>query len=76
MDSADLSRQQIEALEARVRPMLAWLSKLSSRMDHRGWSPDDRLRELAWTSRNALHDLSVELHQMRTSGMGRPSRPR
>ena len=32
MDSADLSRDQIEAVEAKVRPMLAWLTKLADRM--------------------------------------------
>jgi hypothetical protein len=76
MDSADLTRQQIEAIEARVRPMLQYLSKLGGRMDHHGWTPDDKLRLLTWAARNAMHDLGVELHELKSSGMGRAQRSR
>jgi hypothetical protein len=74
MDSAQLTRQQIEAIEARVGPMLRYLSKLGGRMDHHGWLPDDKLRLLTWAARNALHDLSVELHELKSSGVGRKPR--
>jgi hypothetical protein len=70
-----LTREQIEAVEARVRPMLAWLTKLGERMDHDGWEPDDGLRRLAWAARNAMHDLSCELHELKcNSGVGRKPR--
>ncbi len=43
-------------------------------MDRNGWLPDDRLRLLTWTARNALHDLNCELHEMKSSGVGRKPR--
>jgi hypothetical protein len=74
MDSSHLTREQIEAIEARVRLMLRYLSKLGGRMDYHGWTPDDKLRTLTWAARNALHDLACELHELKSSGVGRKPR--
>ena len=74
--SSQLTREQIEALQAKLRPMLAWLSKLGGRMDHNSWLPDDKLQLLTCTARDALHDLNCERHEMTCSGVGRKPRAR
>jgi hypothetical protein len=59
-----LSRGQLERLSKTIRPMVAYLHRLHSRMDDMGFEPTGRLYRLAGEAFDAVKALSVELHYM------------
>ena len=59
-----LTREQIEALEACIGPMLSYLGRLKQRMVLRGLDQGElyaRVRD----AHDAIHRLSVELHYLK-----------
>lgn len=72
MRSEQLTERQLEALAARVRPMLTYLVRLEARMEQQGFSKDDRLLRLVRDARRAVHDVHLELHYLSCDGVGRP----
>lgn len=62
MDLSDLTPEQAARIGERIVPMLRYLSRLTDRMQQRGWSGNDPLYVRAWEARDALHELRVRLH--------------
>ena len=55
MDSSDLTRDQLRQVEATIRPMAGYLSRLVGRMEQESFPHDDELLRLATEARaNAL----------------------
>jgi hypothetical protein len=72
MQSADLTPEQASRIVAQLRPMLAYLRRLVTRMDKRRFPSDDPLFRVALRAHDALHELHVHMHYLsRTSGAGR-----
>ncbi|REK08958.1 MAG: hypothetical protein DWQ37_19020 [Planctomycetota bacterium] len=74
MRSEQLTEAQLESLVASVRPMLRYLGRLEKRMEAQGFPADDRLLRLVRETRQAAHDLALELHYLSCDGVGRPRR--
>ena len=56
----------------RLSRRLGYLTRLTNRMQQRGWRADDPAYRAAWAARDALHELCVRLHyQSRGDGYGR-----
>ena len=62
MELSDLSPEQARELAERLSPMLGYLTRLTNRMQQRGWRADDPAYRAAWAARDALHELTVRLH--------------
>jgi hypothetical protein len=58
----DVTREQNDALMAQLRPMRPYLGRLQKRMEKVGFLPDDQSLKLVTQARDAMHDLSVDLH--------------
>ena len=67
MESADLTREQVEAVLEHVRRQLRYAGRLRDRMNRRGFPPNDPLYVAATMAFNGLHALSVELHYLACS---------
>jgi hypothetical protein len=61
MRSEDLSVQQIEAMEAVLRPALKYLTKLMSRMQQKQWADEDPLWPATLEAQRAMLKLITEL---------------
>ncbi len=75
MRSDQLTDDQLSALAARVRPMMAYLARLEKRMRDQQFSDDDRLLVLVCRAREKLQDLHLELHYLSCDNVGRPPAP-
>lgn len=72
MELSDLTPQQARALAERLSRQLGYLTRLTNRMQQRGWRADDPAYRAAWAARDALHELCVRLHyQSHGGGRGR-----
>ena len=72
MDLFDLTPEQARALAQRLGRQLGYLTRLTNRMQQRGWRADDPAYRAAWAARDSLHELCVRLHyQSRGDGCGR-----
>ena len=74
MRSEQLTEAQLDALFERLRPTLAYLTRLQKRMDKRAFPDDDRLLLLVREAQNALQALCVEIHYLSCDNVGRPRR--
>ena len=70
MELSDLTPQQAHALAERLMPALGYLTRLTNRMQQRGWRADDPAYLAAWRSRDALHELTVRLHYVKQGNPG------
>jgi imidazolonepropionase-like amidohydrolase len=68
MKSTDLTREQIEAILAKLTPTLGYLTRLSARMDRKGFG-DDRLAADVRKAQQAMQDLRMRLHSLSCDGM-------
>ena len=64
--ATELTRDQSDALLAKLRPTLLYLNRLVDRMDKAGFAPDGDLR--SFTARDAMHRLTVEIHYVSCRG--------
>jgi len=62
VDLSEVTPEQAKALDARLRPALGYLVRLTNRMQQRGWRASDPAYQAAWAARHALHELCVRLH--------------
>jgi hypothetical protein len=71
MTSRDLNDKQIAAIEARIVPMLRYLSRLSKRASAK-WPPDDPLRQKIAVAHDSVYGLRIALHYLRV-GLQHPT---
>ena len=64
MTSDDLTKQQAEAINDKVRPMLNYLYRLRDRMEQRGFPQDDVLMAAVCRAYDAMHTLNVHSHNL------------
>ncbi len=69
MHSRDLSPEQLRFIEARIQPLLGYLSRLDRRMESEGFPLDDRLYKLTREAQEAVQLLFVELYYRSASGV-------
>lgn len=62
------TKDQLEALLDRVRPMLSYFGRLEQRMIAAGFQPDDKLLRMVHAAHDDLHRLAVELHYRSCEG--------
>ena len=75
MNSDDLTCEQAARMGAVVGRHLNYLSRLRTRMERRGFSPDDPLMRDVSEAWKATQGLRVRLHYLScASGVGRPPR--
>ena len=74
MRSEQLTDDQLSALAAKLRPMLAYLGKLEKRMEQTGFAEGDRLLVVVREARKAMLDTCTEVHYLSCDGVGRPPR--
>jgi hypothetical protein len=74
VELSELTPEQAHALAERLAPTLGYLTRLTNRMQQRGWRADDPTYVAAWAARDALHELTVRLrYQARGNpGISRP----
>jgi len=75
MNSDDLTREQVEAILARLTPTLGYLTRLSARMDRKGFADDPFAAEVRKAQRT-MQDLRAHLHALGCNGMGNKRRAR
>jgi hypothetical protein len=71
VDLSDLTPRQADALARQLQPMLGYLTRLTDRMQTRGWKAHDPAYHKA---RDALHELLVRVRYARC-GPGRAGNP-
>ena len=64
MDSTQVTERQATELAGRIGPMVGFLTRLSGRMQKRGWAGDDVLYQDVRRAQEALHRLHVTLHEL------------
>jgi hypothetical protein len=75
MRSDDLTREQAEAIKAKLTPMLSYLGRLQQRMIRRGFPLVDPLLCDVCSAYDAMHKLRVHVHYLTVKhGVGRPRR--
>jgi hypothetical protein len=74
VDLADLTPKQAADLADRLGPMLGYLTRLTNRMQQRGWDANDTAYLAAWRARDELHELCVRLRYA-GRGPGRAGNP-
>ena len=74
VDLTDLTPGQAAELADRLRPMLGYLTRLTNRMQQRGWDANDAAYRAAWRARDELHELCVRLRYA-GCGPGRAGNP-
>ncbi len=62
MPRRQLTAAQASALAEKRRPMLGYLNRLHRRMEKVGFLPDDPALTLVAKARDAMHELTVDLH--------------
>jgi len=75
VDLSSLTPEQAAELDRRLGPMLGYLTRLTNRMQKRGWNSTDRVYARAWEARDALHEVCVRLHYA-SCGLAMPATPR
>ena len=75
MSSDDLTKTQARKLSQSLFPGINFLRRLQVRMEKSGFPGDDELYLLVCKAYQASWELSIELHSMSASGVGRPPRP-
>ncbi len=75
MHSRQLTAEQLRIIQARIQPLLGYLTRLERRMEHEGFPVDDRLYELTRDAQEAVERLFVELNQRASRGRGEHSMP-
>jgi len=75
MRSDQLTGDQLEALKAKVRPMLRYARGLQGRMEAEKFPPEDSVRLATIAAGDALQDLLTELHYLSVDpgSAGKPS---
>ena len=68
MRSTDLTEAQARALAERLLQLLAYLGRLTKRMEQERFPADDQLYQSAREAYNAMHDLTVKAHYLRCKG--------
>jgi hypothetical protein len=63
MTSRDLNDKQLEAIEAKIGPMLRYLNRLNERGFQR-WPVDDPLRLKIAAAHDAVYGLRIALHYL------------
>jgi len=63
MRSRDLTPDQLRIIQARIQPLLGYLSRLARRMEHEGFPVHDRLYMFTRDAQEAVERLYVELNQ-------------
>ena len=74
MDLDDLTARQAGELANRLQPMLGYLTRLTNRMQERGWRAHDPVYVAAWEARDALHEVLVRVRYA-ACGPGRAGKP-
>ena len=59
--TSKLTREQVERVQAAVRPMLGYVGRLAERMQKLGWDASDPAYKAAWAAYYELHTLNVHL---------------
>ena len=75
MSSDDLTKSQAKQLSESLFPGVNFLLRLKTRMEKAGFPQDDALYKLVSDTYDASWLLSIELHAMHATGVGRPERP-
>jgi hypothetical protein len=76
MTRDDVTREQAEVLKRNLRPMLAYLGRLKSRMTRRRFQPSDPLVVAVCRAEDAMHALTVHVHYLTCEhGVGRLPQP-
>ena len=73
MDLSEVTPEQAKALDARLRPALGYLVRLTNRMQQRGWRASDPAYQAAWAARQLAalaRDLRSHFNGVRVSGAG------
>jgi hypothetical protein len=65
MHSGDLTREQVERLHDRLRPMFSYLVDLQTRMEQRQFSRADRLYQEVAATRYAMQLFVAAVHRIR-----------
>ena len=65
MDKNDLTREQIEKMQAVIAPTSQYLRRVVERMLETGFPVDDTIRQSAERSQDALHTLWIHLHYLK-----------
>jgi len=65
MHSGDLTSEQLDALQARIKPMAHYLAELQDRMESVDFSRADHLYWEAVNARYAVQLLADHLHRLR-----------
>ena len=74
MDLSSLTPQQTADLANRLAPMLGYLTRLTDRMQKRGWKSSDPAYVAAWAARDAVHELHVRVRYA-SCGPGTAGKP-
>ena len=64
MDSKSLTREQADAMLAKVLPQLGYLYRLRERMERTGFPQDDRLYQCVTRAHGAMQDVRLALHYL------------
>jgi hypothetical protein len=75
MDSYDLTPEQLDRINKRLRPTLGYLTRLAKRMHAERFPEVDQLRLLTIEARNALRSLTMSVHYLScrdSTGQPRP----
>jgi len=73
MNSSDLNHEQVELILANLTPVLRCLTRLSARMDRKGFGDDQLARDVR-KAQQAMQDLRMRLHSLSCDGMGKTRR--
>ena len=65
MDKNDLTREQIEKMQAVNAPTSQYLRRVVERMADTGFPLDDTIRQVTDRAQNALHGLWIHLHYLK-----------
>jgi hypothetical protein len=74
MSSHDITKDQAKVIHDSLYSGLNYLARLNARMQELGWTPDDKLFQLAGKAYNAMRHLYNEVHYLGCNGVGRPDR--
>lgn len=68
MDSKDLTREQAQAISKSLFRLANYLYRLKSRMEKKGFLPNDELYLKVKAAYDAVFELSIDLHYRGCSG--------
>jgi len=64
VDSSDVTPEQADALADRIGPMCGYVTRLTNRLQQRGWPGSDPLYVDARAAQDALHRLHLALREL------------